>query len=128
MTTPQPRPGRPAQTTPVTARPVAMQPRQATINDLAYELREIRLFMQKQAKARRRGGLLLIIAGAITLCGSLLGAMAMEQRQLQQKALQAMGGYVQPDGVQIVSPGLVALIGSTLMAVGASMQFDPKHE
>ena len=128
MTTPQPRPNRPAQTTPVIARPVAAQPRQATINDLAYELREIRLLMRRTAAAKRRGGLLLIIFGGLSLGAGILGHVIQFNRQEQAAGLAALQGVSRPAEEYPVTPAIFMVAGAVLVLVGGAMQYDPERE
>lgn len=110
--TPPPPPPRPNQV--VQAKPIAPpDKKQVDLETIAYELREIRIFLGKAAKAKQRGGVLLIIAGVIIFgLGVLEAALPPGQQQTGQ----------------VVTSGVLLMVGTVLMVVGGSLQYDPNLE
>jgi len=100
-----------------------------TIETLAYELREIRLFMQRSAKAKRRGGMLIFIFGAIFFAIGLLASAGLQIRKEQMQGFAALSGeqYL-GDHFSELGIGMFFLIGCVMLIVGGSMQFNPKDE
>ena len=77
MTTPQPRPTRPAQTTAIQAKPVAPPPttpqkKQVDIETLAYELREIRILMENSLQRTHSSAWTYMIFGVLMACAGVV--------------------------------------------------------
>lgn len=129
MTTRKPTPPPPLPSQVVQAKPVAPPAnKQVDLETIAYELREIRIFLGRATKAKQRGGVLLIIAGVIIFGLSVLFSMNREQHELYQASLKAAGTWVESEPPPDVPPGALALTGAILMVVGGSLQYNPNLE
>lgn len=120
---------------PVRARPVsqpapqAPQPRQATINDLAYELRETRLYLQRVNEAKRKSGALLLIFGGILLAFGLLGFVVRQLEWEQKTAWNATVNLPPPNIYQgLTANQLMGISGGILVLVGAVMRYHPDYD
>ena len=99
------------------------------MNDLAYELREIRLLMRRTAAAKRRGAMLFLTFGGVSLGLGLLLSLAEFNRAEQETAFAIMKGLAPPsEPERWVPPGVLVWVGAVLMLVGGSMQYDPDRE
>jgi len=103
-------------------------PKPVTIETLAYELREIRLFMCRAAIAKRRGGLLLIIFGVLSIGAGMLGHAMEFTRYEQASGLAALQGVSRPEQQYPVTPAIFMVAGSLLVLVGCAMQYSPDRE